>query len=227
MALTKLIPLLSLALARAASAHFIVNLPPPLGNNIDNEDTAPCGGFTPSSSDSAADFHVGGDAIGISSLHAQSFVAYRGTLGTSLSSANWTALLPTLQQFGLNNFCEPGIAVPASWAGSRGLLQVIQDAEDGVHYQVRRRLWISQSIHAKEAFHSRRPFQLLVHPGEFRRGDRVTEFGLYQLFGRLGRFHVGPSPGNGRQWQSNSAEHGFRTDDTIRDKLGAGFAICF
>jgi hypothetical protein len=123
-------------LATLASAHFIVNTPPPLGSNIDNEDVAPCGGFTPSSSDSLTNFHVGGDAIGVTTLHAQSNFAFLGLLGDSLPSSNWTFLIPTLQQYGLNGFCEPSITVPASWAGSSGLLQIIQDAEDGVHYQV-------------------------------------------------------------------------------------------
>jgi hypothetical protein len=131
-----LISTLSVLGAQLVSAHFIVNIPAPLGNNIENEDTAPCGGFTPSGSDERTNFHVGGDAIGITTLHAQSFLAYRGMLGSSLSSPNWTVLIPTLQQFGLNNFCEPSIRVPSSWVGQSGLLQIIQDAEDGVHYQV-------------------------------------------------------------------------------------------
>ena len=133
---SKRIALLGLILAPAALAHFVVNVPPPLGSNIDNEDTAPCGGFTPSSTDNTTDFHVDGDAIGLTTLHAQCFLAYRGMLGTSLSSPNWTVLIPTIEEFGLNSFCEPSIAVPSSWAGSSGLLQIIQDAEDGIHYQV-------------------------------------------------------------------------------------------
>ncbi|TAQ89270.1 hypothetical protein B7494_g2397 [Chlorociboria aeruginascens] len=137
MASSNFMSLLSLALALASltSAHFIVTTPSPLGNNIDNEDVAPCGGFTPSGSEAVTDFHVGGDAIGVSTLHAQASFAYRGVLGLSLSAPNWTVLLPTLQEYGLNNFCEPSIEVPALWAGEAGLLQVIQDAEDGVHYQ--------------------------------------------------------------------------------------------
>lgn len=126
--------LLGLALAPVALAHFKVNVPAPWNGNIDNEDTSPCGGGSPTAS--SADFHVGGDAIGIQSLHAQSFIAYRGLLGTSVSSPNWTVLMPTIEQFGLNGFCEPSISVPESWAGSKGVLQVIQDAEDGVHFQV-------------------------------------------------------------------------------------------
>ena len=136
MASFKLIALLSLALAPLALAHFVVNFPTPLGSNIDNEDIAPCGGFTPSASDNLTAFHVGGDAVSLTTLHAQSFFEYRGMLGSSLSSPNWTGLIPTVEEYGLNNFCEPSIAVPAFWAGSSGLLQIVQDSEDGVHYQV-------------------------------------------------------------------------------------------
>lgn len=117
-------------------AHFIVLTPPPLGSNINNEDVSPCGGFAPSSADNIIDFHVGGDAIGLTTLHAQSYFAYRGQLGASASSSNWTVLLPTVEEYGLNQFCQPSVTVPATWAGSNGLLQVIQDSEDGVHYQV-------------------------------------------------------------------------------------------
>ncbi|KAF2092998.1 hypothetical protein NA57DRAFT_49097 [Rhizodiscina lignyota] len=127
--------LLNICLTPLALAHFLVNVPTPLGNNIENEDISPCGGFTPSSSSKRSDFHVEGDAIGISTLHAQCYLAYRGMLGTSLVKPNWTNLLPTVEEFGLNGFCEESVSVPSSWAGKSGLLQIIQDAEDGVHYQ--------------------------------------------------------------------------------------------
>jgi hypothetical protein len=137
MAFLKPIALLSLALSPLASAHFVITIPPPLGDNINNEGSPPCGGFTPSASDNFTDFHVSGDAVDLTTLHPQSFFEYRGMVGTSLSPANWTPLIPTVEQYGLNGFCEPSIAVPAAWAGSPGLLQVVQDSEDGVHYQVR------------------------------------------------------------------------------------------
>ncbi|KIW33424.1 uncharacterized protein PV07_00276 [Cladophialophora immunda] len=127
--------LIALIFTPLCASHFIILTPPPLGNNINNEDQSPCGGFSPSSSDNITDFHVEGDAIGLTSLHAQSYFAYRGLLGTSLSAPNWTVLIPTVEEFGLNSFCQPALSVPTSWAGSPGLLQVIQDAEDGVHYQ--------------------------------------------------------------------------------------------
>ena len=137
MALLKPVALLSLALSPLASAHFAITIPTPLGGNINSEGVAPCGGFAPSASDKVTDFHVAGDAVGLTTLHPQSFFEYRGMVGTSLSPATWTQVIPTVEQYGLNSFCEPSIAVPAAWAGSPGLLQVVQDSEDGVHYQVR------------------------------------------------------------------------------------------
>ncbi|OAP62782.1 hypothetical protein AYL99_02009 [Fonsecaea erecta] len=135
MRVPKLTSLFALVFLPLCNSHFIILTPPPLGNNINNEDQSPCGGFNPSSSDNITDFHVGGDAIGLTTLHAQAYFAYRGLQGTSLSAPNWTVLIPTVEEFGLNSFCQPAITAPASWAGSAGLLQVIQDAEDGVHYQ--------------------------------------------------------------------------------------------
>ncbi|KIW90968.1 uncharacterized protein Z519_08751 [Cladophialophora bantiana CBS 173.52] len=135
MRIPKVTSLLALISLPICASHFIVLTPPPLGNNINNEDQSPCGGFSPSSSDNITDFHVEGDAVGLTTLHAQPYFAYRALLGTSLTAPNWTVLLPTVEEFGLNSFCEPALTIPASWAGSPGLLQIIQDAEDGMHYQ--------------------------------------------------------------------------------------------
>jgi hypothetical protein len=154
MATFRLVSLFGILLTPLASAHFIVSTPPPLGDNINNEAVAPCGGFTPSSSSNVIDFHVAGDAIGLTTLHEQSYFAYRGMLGTSLTSPNWTILIPTVEEFGLNNFCEPSVPAPASWAGSTGLLQIIQDSEDGVHYQV----WSDLCVSLYQESFSNRPF---------------------------------------------------------------------
>ncbi len=121
-----------------SSAHFIVNVPPAIGGGKDvgAEDQSPCGGFSPSSADKPSEFHVGGDAISLTTLHPQSHLLYRGMKGTSLKDATWTSLWPVIEEFGLNNFCLPKVQVPSSWAGSEGLLQVVQNSEDGTHYQV-------------------------------------------------------------------------------------------
>jgi hypothetical protein len=59
----------------------------------------------------------------------------RGTLDAT-ASGNWSDLFPVFAEYGLGAFCEASVPAPAGWAGSRGVIQVLQDAEDGVHYQV-------------------------------------------------------------------------------------------
>ncbi|GKT88932.1 GPI anchored protein [Colletotrichum tofieldiae] len=58
-----LLPLL--ALTSLATAHFSLSIPKPLGDSDDKQGTAPCGGYTPSSSSETVDFHVEGDATGL------------------------------------------------------------------------------------------------------------------------------------------------------------------
>ena len=124
-----------LSFASLASAHFFFQIPPGLGDGTD-EATSPCGGFSPSASTEFTDFHVGGDAIQIRTLHAQSHLAFRATKGSSVGDAKWTTLYPTIEEFGINLFCLQSVSAPSDWAGSKGLLQIIQDSEDGVHYEV-------------------------------------------------------------------------------------------
>jgi hypothetical protein len=99
------------------------------------ENVSPCGGF-PISFSSATDYHVGGDSIALTTLHPQSNFLFRGTLDP-IASGKWSNFLPVVGEYGLGAFCEAIVAVPASWVGSQGIIQVVQNAEDGVHYQVR------------------------------------------------------------------------------------------
>jgi hypothetical protein len=69
------------------------------------------------------------------SIHPQATWLFRATLDQT-ASGNWTNLLPAIQQTGLNNFCEPALQVPESFAGSKGVLGIVQDAPDGILYQV-------------------------------------------------------------------------------------------
>jgi len=123
-----------------ASAHFLLQYPATAGFNDNQEGTAPCGSFTPFTPGSAniTDFHVGGDAVAVTSTHPAALWLFRAALGTDMAAANWTQLVPTVGQTGLGNFCERQLVAPASWAGQKGIVQVVQDnAADGVLYQVR------------------------------------------------------------------------------------------
>jgi hypothetical protein len=44
--------------------------------------------------------------------------------------------MPAVLQTGLGDFCEPDVVIPASWAGSKGVIGIVQDAPDGILYQV-------------------------------------------------------------------------------------------
>jgi hypothetical protein len=134
---------LSLVLCLVASftsqsiAHFLLNYPPTIGFDDSLEATPPCGSFTVNfSKDNVTDFHIGGDFLAMTSIHPQATWLFRATLDQT-AMGNWTDLLPAIVQVGLGNYCEQDVMVPSSFAGSKGVIQVVQDAPDGILYQVR------------------------------------------------------------------------------------------
>jgi len=125
-------------LASLSSAHFLLNYPPTIGFDDSLEGEGPCGSFTVDfSQDNVTDFNVGGSEIAVTSIHPQANWLFRATLGSNQNTTNWTQLIPIVQQTGLGDYCEKSIAVPASWAGQQGIISVVQDAPDGILYQVR------------------------------------------------------------------------------------------
>jgi len=124
---------LCLGLAQV-NAHFLLNYPATVGFDDDNEGEAPCGGFNVTF-DNSTNFYVGGDAIALTSTHPAATWLFRATLDTT-AAGNWSVLLPAVAQQGLGNFCEQGVTVPASFAGQKGVIQVVQDAVDGQLFQV-------------------------------------------------------------------------------------------
>jgi hypothetical protein len=123
-----------------SAAHFYLNYPPTIGFDDALEATPPCGSFTVDfSKDNVTNYHVGGDSLALTSIHPQATWLFRATLNQA-AAGNWTDLLPAILQTGLGDYCERDIVVPASFAGSKGVIQVVQDAPDGILYQVRRRL---------------------------------------------------------------------------------------
>ena len=117
-----------------ASAHFILNYPNSLGFDDDKEGTAPCGGFDVTFNN-ASDFHVDGDAVAVTSTHPQADWLFRATLDKT-ASGNWTNMLPVVSESGLGQYCEPSLITPGDWAGSQGIVQVVQHGPDGLLYQV-------------------------------------------------------------------------------------------
>ncbi|KAF4451328.1 gpi anchored [Fusarium austroafricanum] len=128
--------LLSTALFCGLSlAHFKVKYPDSIGFKDDNEDEAPCGGFTPNlSKDKLVDFHVGGEAIALLSTHQQGNWLFRATLNEK-ADGDWEQVFPIVQQSGLGDFCQPQITVPEKFAGKKGWVNVVSSAVDGLLYQ--------------------------------------------------------------------------------------------
>jgi len=125
------------ALATQSSAHFLLNYPPTIGFDDSLEGTAPCGSFTIDfSKDNVTNFYVGGSEVAVTSIHPQANWLFRATLGTSQNTTDWTQLMPIVQQTGLGDYCEPSVPAPASWAGKQGIISIVQDAPDGILYQV-------------------------------------------------------------------------------------------
>ncbi|KAF4633689.1 hypothetical protein G7Y89_g4426 [Cudoniella acicularis] len=122
-------------LVTQCSAHFYLNYPTTIGFDDSLEGDFPCGSFTPDfTKDNITSYHVGGDTLALTSIHPQATWLFRATLDLTAQS-NYTNLRPAIQQTGLGDFCETNINVPASWAGSKGIINIVQDAPDGILYQ--------------------------------------------------------------------------------------------
>jgi hypothetical protein len=119
-----------------STADFLLYYPPSIGFANGFENIPPCGrnpiDFL---TDNVTDFHVGGDALAIYSFGPKATWLLRATLDLT-ASGNWTTLLPVIAQTGQGDYCEQGITVPVSWAGSKGVLQVIHNTTDGISYEV-------------------------------------------------------------------------------------------
>lgn len=130
-----------LALAGAASAHFVLKHPESVGDSDSTAGQAPCGGYTPDISEGSGelvDVHVGGEALALVLTHSRATWLFRATLNGSVDDANWERLYPNTVQSGLGDFCIPSLTYPDDWAGKRGVIGVVSSAEDGNLYQVRR-----------------------------------------------------------------------------------------
>ncbi|KAJ6259159.1 hypothetical protein Dda_6057 [Drechslerella dactyloides] len=128
--------LLLLAFPLVAHAHFILRYPTPLGPSAANQETAPCGGYSFSESSPVTNFYVDGDAVAYSSSHPDVHVLYRVVEGNKAdgNGLKWDQAFPIINQFGSGDFCEPHVTVPKSYVGKQGILQVIQNAVDGMLY---------------------------------------------------------------------------------------------
>lgn len=124
------------ALVGLAAAHFEMLYPDSIGFTDDNEDSGPCGGYTPDlNSDDLVDFHVGGDALSMRSTHPRCNWLFRVTTDGDAQSG-WEQLRPIVTQSGLGEYCEPHVTVPDKYIGKKGVVGIVSSAMDGLLYQV-------------------------------------------------------------------------------------------
>jgi hypothetical protein len=124
------------AIIDQCNSHFLLNHPPTIDFNDSLETTAPCRSFfVDFSKDNVTDFHIGGGSIAVTSIHPQATWLFHKTLDITATS-NYTTSLPTVQQSGLGDYCKPDLHFPATWARQKGVIQAMQDAPDGILYQV-------------------------------------------------------------------------------------------
>ena len=126
--------LMIIFLIHQVAGHFLLHTPETIGFDDDNEGIPPCGGFKVTF-DKTSDWHVGGDVISLTSTHPKADWLFRSTLDKT-ACGNWTDLSPIVSQTGLGSYCEPSLSVPSDWAGSSGIVQIVQNAADGTLFQV-------------------------------------------------------------------------------------------
>ncbi|KAK3056991.1 hypothetical protein LTR09_002029 [Extremus antarcticus] len=130
-----------LALATVATAHFELFWPPSAGFNEDKEPTSPCGGFEVDLS-IPQPIHVDRFQASLLVAHPVSKFSFRGTNSTS-APYSFTDLVPVIDTKGPASFCLEYLSAPAEWAGSTGVLQVVDDSPDGILYQCAAVSWVA------------------------------------------------------------------------------------
>ncbi|KAJ5317669.1 hypothetical protein N7508_002177 [Penicillium antarcticum] len=122
--------------AQLGQATFSLEYPTRTGFNINLLDSPPCGMFNPNfKTDNITNFHVNGDTIYVASfIETKGTWLFRATLDVT-AARNWTSLRPVIYPNVMGPFCEPGVTVPSSWAGSKGVVGVVQHTGDTLNYQ--------------------------------------------------------------------------------------------
>ncbi|KAK6363597.1 hypothetical protein TWF730_001021 [Orbilia blumenaviensis] len=126
--------LLSLLTVSVANAHFTLRYPTPFGKSAAKQDQGPCGGYTLDDSTPVTEFHVDGEAVAYSSSHPEVKVLFRIIEGNSPDGPNSFKAFPIVEQYGAGDFCEPRVTAPKSLVGKQGIVQVVQNAVDGMLY---------------------------------------------------------------------------------------------
>ncbi|EGX53364.1 hypothetical protein AOL_s00006g230 [Orbilia oligospora ATCC 24927] len=126
--------LLSLLTVSVANAHFTLRYPEPLGKSAAKQDQGPCGGYSIDGNTPVTQFHVDGDAVAYASSHPSVKVLFRIIEGNSPDGPNSFKGFPIVEQYGSGDFCEPKVTAPKNLVGKQGIVQVVQNAVDGMLY---------------------------------------------------------------------------------------------
>jgi len=125
-----------LALPSLVASHFVLINPVSLGYDDTRELLGPCGGFTPTDrSTGVTDWPLSGSWINVLTTHEDVIWTY--SMALLSDPTTWIPVTPKLHQLGVGQFCEPSMPPNPAWVGQDAILQVIQDAVDGLLYQVR------------------------------------------------------------------------------------------
>lgn len=128
------IGLYALFVAHSSDAYFTLSHPTAFVSRSNSQKTAPCGD-APLIFETSTEYYVGGDAVAVLTAEEHANILIRATVGP-LAVANWTNLFPVVAQSHSGAFCEPLVPAPEDWVGKDGVIQVIQNGEDGLSYQV-------------------------------------------------------------------------------------------
>ncbi|EPS37484.1 hypothetical protein H072_8800 [Dactylellina haptotyla CBS 200.50] len=132
MAIFKFVGLLGLI--AVANAHFFMETPTTIGFDDTKLTIAPCGGFDPSDrSAGVTEWPVLGYPIAVVTTHLNVNWTYKAALLSDLD--NWVDIFPRIHQTGIAEFCLPQVPGIPAWIGQDAVVQIIQEAPDGLLHQ--------------------------------------------------------------------------------------------
>ena len=123
-------------LASLTGAHFFLETPIAIGFDDLTLTEAPCGGFDPTDrSAGVTEWSVLGYPIALITTHLNVNWTFRAALLSDVT--NWVDVFPRIHQTGIAEFCLPEVPGIEAWIGQDAVVQIIQEAPDGLLHQVR------------------------------------------------------------------------------------------
>ncbi|KAF3165573.1 hypothetical protein TWF788_000730 [Orbilia oligospora] len=121
-------------LASLTSAHFFLETPIAIGFDDLTLTEAPCGGFDPTDrSAGVTEWPVLGYPIALITTHLNVNWTFRAALLSDVT--NWVDIFPRIHQTGIAEFCLPEVPGIEAWIGQDAVVQIIQEAPDGLLHQ--------------------------------------------------------------------------------------------